>query len=83
MPPVWSWPSRQLWTFPLLTGEEIQRVGRANLAAPRCPAVIACEQQSPFDPIWPCSGEHLHLSLDHSISVGSRILGNSLLVIYC
>lgn len=54
--------------------------GSANLAAPRCPAVIACKQQSPFDPIWPCSGEHLHLSLDHSISVGSRILGNSLLV---
>lgn len=76
----WLWPSRQLWIFPLLTGEEIQQVGRANLAAPRCPAVIACKQQSLFDPIWPCSGEHLHLSLDHSISVGSRFLGNSLLV---
>lgn len=81
MPPVWLWPSRQLWIFPLLTGEEIQQVGRANLAAPRCPAVIARKQQSLFDPIWPCSGEHqLHLSLDHSISVGSRVLGNSLLV---
>lgn len=47
-------------------------------------ATLTCryrlQQQSLFDPFWPCSGEHLHVSLDHSISVGSRILGNSLLV---